>query len=143
VIARFRVFFLVLVFLQSVCSAQDADWLRMFSAELGRIERGIRTDKEMLTRLGVGVLSQTTDELGYQHRQMMEPPPVPPWIQIDLGDARRIDWIVLVPALVDWQQDRSAPYAFPPRFRLDVSDDPAFGTFTPVAIFGDDDSPPG
>lgn len=134
-------FLFCLLLLPSPSHGQDAGWLRLFHGELGRIEKQIRKDREELTGLGVGVMSQTTEELGYQHRQLPEPPPVPPWLQVDLGSPQEIDWIVLVPALVDWQQGESKPYAFPRRFRIDVSDDPAFARFTPVALFTDTDYP--
>jgi signal transduction histidine kinase len=130
-----------LLILPSLSSGQDAGWLRLFSRELGRTEKRIQEERDELTRLGVAVMSQTTEELGYQHRQLPEPPPVPPWVQVDLGSSQAIDWIVLVPALVDWQQGESKPYAFPRRFRIDVSDDPAFARFTPAALFMDADYP--
>ncbi|RYD38422.1 MAG: hypothetical protein EOP87_01620 [Verrucomicrobiaceae bacterium] len=132
---------LIGLLLATVSSGQDAGWLRLFSGELGKMEERIRRSREELTGLGVAVMSQSTEELGYQHRQLPEPPPVPPWVQIDLGTPQSIDWIVLVPALVDWQQGVSKPYAFPRRFRIDVSDDPAFAQFTAVAIFTETDYP--
>lgn len=130
-----------IVMLPAAAPAQDSGWLRLFSRELGKVEHTILQSRHELGDLGMTVMSQTTDELGYQHRQLPEPPPVPPWIQIDLGTPQKIDWVVLVPALVDWQQGESKPYAFPPRFRIDASDDPAFVQFTPVAIFTETDYP--
>lgn len=134
-------YLLCLLFLPSLSSGQDAGWLRMFSRDLGRVEKHIQADRRELAALGVAVMSQSTVELGYQHRQLPEPPPVPPWVQVDLGSPQDIGWIVLVPALVDWQQGESKPYAFPRRFRIDVSDDPAFARFKPVALFTDADYP--
>jgi signal transduction histidine kinase len=128
-------FFLSALFLPATTSGQDAGWLRLIHGKLGRIEQQIYKDREELAALGVGILSQTTDELGYQHRQVPEPPPEQPSVQIDLGTPQEIDWIVLVPALVDWQQGETKPYAFPPRFRVDASNDPNFTRFKPVALF--------
>lgn len=45
------------------------------------------------------------------------------WVQLDLKKEQTIDSVVVVPAFFGSE----AAYGFPPRFRVDASDDPAFG----------------
>lgn len=60
------------------------------------------------------------------------------WVQVDLGEPTAIDRIVLHPAIPQMHQDwygSPGDYrmdVFPAAFRVDVSDDPAFGKFTTV-----------
>jgi uncharacterized protein len=46
------------------------------------------------------------------------------WIQIDLGERKKIDGIKLLPKVVPWGYVRSE--GFPSRFKIEMSDDPAF-----------------
>lgn len=122
--------------------AEEGAWLRWLSRDLRAVEQQLRQTRDALAKLGVPVMSQTTAELGYQHPQLQEPPPASPWVQIDLGSPQDIDWVALVPALVDWQPGEQKLYGFPRRFRVDVSGDASFATFTPVAVFTEEDFPP-
>jgi mono/diheme cytochrome c family protein len=47
------------------------------------------------------------------------------WVQIDLGETREIDRVWLLPALDDFN-GIGAGFGFPVRFKVEVSDDPAF-----------------
>jgi len=115
---------------------EPGSWLGWLSHDLRRTEDAMQQMKKRLSALGSPVLSQTTTELGYQHHQLKAPPPIPPWIQVDLGSPQDIDWIALVPALVDWQSGSEArPYGFPSRFRVDASNDPEFREFTSIATY--------
>ena len=46
------------------------------------------------------------------------------WIQVDLGDKKKINGIKLLPKVVPWGYVRSE--GFPSRFKIEVSDDPEF-----------------
>ena len=48
------------------------------------------------------------------------------WIQVDLGEKKKINGIKLLPKVVPWGYVRSE--GFPSRFKIEVSDDPGFST---------------
>ncbi len=48
------------------------------------------------------------------------------WIQLDLGEKKKIDGIKLLPKVSPWGYVRSV--GFPSRFKIEVSDDPSFGS---------------
>jgi DUF1680 family protein len=47
------------------------------------------------------------------------------WVQVDLGQRRKIDAVKLLPMTIPWSGDSKG---FPARFKIEVSDDPAFKT---------------
>lgn len=119
------------VFLTAV--AQGA-WWDGFSGQLREARADLQRAQMALSALGQPFVGNTAPEFGIQHIMLAEPPPESPFVQIDLRRRRRLDSVALVPAVVDFQGMRQSPYAFPVRFRLDASDDPAFGTFTPLLV---------
>ena len=77
-----------------------------------------------LPQPGQGADSSPTN--GY-HSAIMSEPDVEKWVQVDLGEKVMIDEIVLIPARPTDFPD-SPGFGFPSRFRIDVSDDPEFGS---------------
>jgi hypothetical protein len=64
------------------------------------------------------------------HSALSPTPDTTKWVQLDLGQTVPIEEIRLVPA---WPADMDdAGYGFPPRCRVDISDDPQFGKFQTV-----------
>ncbi len=128
-----------LLALAAALAAQEAadSWLHPFSPELRALDRDRAAAEHELAGLGAPVIGQTAPQFGYQHPRVLAPPLTPPWVQVDLQIRRAIDWIVLVPAVLDWQSDRKPTYGFPPRFRIDVSDQADFAISTPVSIVSD------
>lgn len=123
----------------SVRAADEGAWLRWFSPALRELDqRQVQAQKE-LDVLGAPVIGQTVPEFGIQHSMLAEPPPVSPWVQVDLGESRNFDAIGLLPAMVDSQSVMQSAYAFPLRFRLDASDEENFATFTPLMVQTDVD----
>lgn len=112
----------------------EAAWLDVFSGELKVARAELQRTEKALEALGQPMIGNTVPEFGIQHVMLAEPPPESPFVQVDLGKRRRIDTVALVPAVVDFQGVKQSPYAFPARFRLDASDDAAFGTFTPLLV---------
>jgi DUF1680 family protein len=47
------------------------------------------------------------------------------WVQVDLGQTRKIDAVKLLPMTIPWSGDSEG---FPVRFKIEVSDDPGFKT---------------
>jgi signal transduction histidine kinase len=75
------------------------------------------------------------------HRRLSQPPPIAPWVQVDLGASHPIDWVALIPAQVDWQLMERPSHGFPLRFRIDVSEDQGFRTFQPLLVCDEEDFP--
>ena len=94
-----------------------------------------------LAGLGTPVIGQTAEQFGYQSPRLDAPPLNPAWVQVDLRSTQPIDWIALFPAQLDWQSIERTSYGFPKRFRIDISDDRDFVTFTTVADFTESDYP--
>ncbi len=101
---------------------------RIFSAELRDIEERqaeILEELDKLPRFAQGATSQNF--FGYHDGQDRRRPK---WVQIDLGETVQPDAIALVPVTVQIGNEPVAGYGFPRRFRIDISDDPAFGSFS-------------
>ena len=124
----------------STTMAEVGPW-GWFSPGLRALAQQEQVARTELAALGVPMVGQTAAEFGYQHPRLTAEPPTSPWVQVDLGRSQPIDWIALVPAQVDWQPLEHNAHAFPVRFRVDVSDDEEFATFTAVAVFTDSDFP--
>ncbi|MEW4530671.1 DUF1553 domain-containing protein [Maioricimonas sp. JC845] len=82
-------------------------------------------------------------EYGY-HSQIESRPDVEKWVQVDLGESHSIERIVYV-ACHDTYNNIGAGFGFPPRYRIDVSDDPDFesGVTTILDRTGSDQPNPG
>ena len=137
-----HIFTIILVLLLPATVVADGDWRSWFSRDLRVAQSQMEEDRAALTALGETVVGNTVPQFGYQHVQVTTPPPEAPWLQLDLGESLAMDTIALVPALVDFQPIERGAYGFPRRFRVDVSDDPAFGKFTPLLVSTDEDFPP-
>ncbi|MGE5193506.1 MAG: DUF1549 domain-containing protein, partial [Deltaproteobacteria bacterium] len=105
---------------------------RVTSPEIVKIDAGLKDAGRQLAALpkpGEGADSSPTN--GY-HSQIMPAPDVEKWVQVDLGRSVAIDEIVLIPARPTDFPDTPG-FGFPPRFRVDLSDDPGFAERTTVA----------
>ncbi|HUY32794.1 MAG TPA: DUF1549 domain-containing protein [Pirellulales bacterium] len=65
--------------------------------------------------------------LGY-HSQIMPAQDATKWVQVDLGRSRAIDQVLLEPAHVAYGGHPGPGFGFPPRFKIELSDDPDFAT---------------
>jgi len=120
----------------------ERSWLaELLNPELRRIEQQRATDERELSKLGTPVVGVTAEQLGYQHPRLDTTPLNPAWVQVDLRSSQPIDWIALIPAQLDFQSFDRTAYGFPKRFRIDISDDREFITFTTVANFTESDFP--
>ena len=100
---------------------------RIFSAELRDIEERqgeILGELDKLPRFSQGATPQ--DFFGYHSGQDRRRPK---WVQIDLGETVQPDAVALIPVTVQIGDSAVAGYGFPQRFRIDISDDPAFSNF--------------
>jgi hypothetical protein len=89
-----------------------------FDAEVRRWQ----DDLKRLPPVPPGKPSKTN---GY-HSGIVATPDVTKWVQIDLGESRTLDEVVLVPARpVDFPD--TPGFGFPEKFRVELSDDPTFG----------------
>lgn len=99
----------------------------------------LRHSRAELDSLGEPMTGNTVPEFGSQHPMLQEPPPQPPFVQLDLKEPRAFDTVAILPAVLDFQGSKQSPYAFPRRFRLDASDDVEFRTFVPLLVRTDVD----
>jgi mono/diheme cytochrome c family protein len=65
-------------------------------------------------------------EFGY-HSQISAKQDVVKWVQVDLGESTKLDRLALRPCHDDFN-NIGAGFGFPPRFKIELSDDPAFKT---------------
>jgi hypothetical protein len=63
------------------------------------------------------------------------------WVQVDLGRSLPLDGVLLFPAHVKFGGHPGPAFGFPPRFRIDVSEDPTFAKFETLYDQTDHDSP--
>ncbi|MEY5027263.1 MAG: hypothetical protein RLZZ244_2791 [Verrucomicrobiota bacterium] len=123
-----------LVLWLGTASASAVDWLGVWSPALRRGEARHALLREEMSRLGKPMVGNTVAEFGVQHVMVKVPPPMPPYLQVDLGESVSMDTVVLVPAVVDFREGTLAAYAFPARFRVDASDSPSFDKFVPLFV---------
>jgi mono/diheme cytochrome c family protein len=105
---------------------------KVTTAEIQTIDAELKSLREQLAALpqpGEGADSSPTN--GY-HSAIMPEQDKEKWVEVDLGESEPIDQIVLVPARPTDFPDTPG-FGFPPRFRIDVSDDPQFATRHTVA----------
>ena len=98
---------------------------KVTSVEIDSIDAELNELGRQLTGLpqpGQGADSSPTN--GY-HSIVMPEPGVEKWVQVDLGESAALDEIVLIPARPTDFPDTPG-FGFPPRFRIDVSDDATF-----------------
>jgi signal transduction histidine kinase len=119
---------------------ESSSWLaELLNPELRRLEQQRSAFERELALLGTPVVGLTAEQFGYQHPRLDAPPLNPAWVQVDLRSSQAIDWIALVPAQLDFQSFDRTAYGFPKRFRIDLSEDREFVTFTTVADFTESD----
>lgn len=68
---------------------------------------------------------QPSGTLGY-HSQIMSTPDATKWVQVDLGRSVSLGQVILVPAHVVYGGHNGPGFGFPPRFKVELSDDPTF-----------------
>lgn len=132
---------LLLLIAVTAWAVEDSAWLGVFSRDLRTLDEQRTLTRIKLDALGAPVIGQTAPQFGHQHQRLSQPPLTPPWVQVDLEEQIPIDRIALIPAVLDWQADTKRTYGFPPRFRIDVADDPAFAQPLTVADYTEQDLP--
>jgi cytochrome c553 len=116
------------------------------AARRAELEAALRTARNRITTLHRDALAQADPELqtvlqqleagrqpatdtkppefGY-HSEIAPKPDVTKWVQVDLGASTKLERIVLRPCHDDFN-NIGAGFGFPPRFRVELSDDPLF-----------------
>jgi len=120
-----------------------ASWLTKFSPRLREvIERKTEVESK-LQALGTPPAGQAFPNVGFMHSEKVTPEDGPRWVQVDLGTSCSMDHISLFPVKNDdyGAGQGDSAYEFPRRFRVDVSDDFTFQTFTTVFAQNDTDFP--
>ena len=95
------------------------------------LERADRELAEMTSALAPWRRGKSPS-LGW-HSAIMPEPSAVKWVQVDLGESRPIERIVLVPAHVEFGGHAGPGFGFPSRFAIEVSDDPSFASSRVIA----------
>jgi mono/diheme cytochrome c family protein len=103
----------------------------LISPELARLDAELKQRRAGLAALPPLPAGPPSPSNGY-HSGIAPTPDVVKWVQVDLGRPVAIDEIRLVPARPTDFPDTPG-FGFPVRFRVEVSDDPAFVTSQTVA----------
>lgn len=85
-------------------------------------------------------LKSTAGSLGY-HSQIADSRDVIKWVQVDLGEPRKLDEILLYPSHEVFGGHPGPGFGFPARFRVEVSTDVDFGDAVTIADHTDSDFP--
>jgi len=97
--------------------------IRFLSPELRRIERRLEEIAREMERLPV-VRDQPWGSR-YGHRSADLPDQTTPdWLQLDFGRQRKVDMVALQPLNLSYRGEEGAGYAFPKRFRVEISEHP-------------------
>lgn len=96
--------------------------------DLPRVAVQIQAVQAELHSLPERPTPQQVQRVGF-HSSFVETTQAARWVQVDLGQARTFDSLVIVPALFSPSNDGSGAYGMPPRFRLDVSEEEDFATY--------------
>ncbi|HUY88480.1 MAG TPA: DUF1553 domain-containing protein [Pirellulales bacterium] len=96
---------------------------RVTSPEIASIDAKVEERQKQVA--AVREPPQPSGTLGY-HSQIVPTPDATKWVQVDLGRAITIDQVILVPAHVVYGGHPGPGFGFPPRFKVDLSNDPTF-----------------
>jgi mono/diheme cytochrome c family protein len=105
--------------------ALEASAAAVTSPEIEALDRRTKALEERLRTLVAPKDSDLSATLGY-HSAIMKSPEHAKWAQVDLDAVIPIDRIVLFPAHVKYGGHPGPGFGFPPRFRVEISEDPAF-----------------
>ena len=111
----------------------------------GKATIALREAAEVLIRVPARLTLQqmafrVDGSYGY-HSQFAKQAEQTGWVQVDLGQVKPIEVVVLHPADPDNFRPRTPGFGFPVRFRIDVSNDRNFQNCTTIADFTKDDYP--
>ena len=124
--------------------AQEKRWLEPAAGALSRdyrqlVERDQKLRAELST-LPQAPVSQQSERIGW-HSLFARSANATKWLQVDLGREEKFDAVVLVPVDVAYGSHPGPGFGFPPRFRVEASDDAAFSEPRLLAAFDDADFP--
>lgn len=109
-------------------------WL---NGEIGKVEAQRQVLESALTALPASAQPQPHERAGF-HSGFAPRADVVRWVQVDLGVERKVDEVVVVPAMLG----AAEAYGFPRRFRVDASNDPLFADSVPLLDHTNDDVSP-
>ena len=104
------------------------------------IEQRIASIRQELAALPELPPPQPSARVGF-HSQFVGTTQAARWVQVDLGESRDFDSVVVVPAFFASAEQGSGAYGMPPRFRVDASDDADFGSYQTLADHTEADVP--
>ncbi|HEX7446808.1 MAG TPA: PSD1 and planctomycete cytochrome C domain-containing protein [Pirellulales bacterium] len=99
---------------------------KVWTPEIAAIDILLQSAQRELASLPIEP-AQASPSLGY-HSQIMPKPDATKWVQVELGQSQPLEEIILVPAHVVYGGHPGPGFGFPPRFKVELSDDPQFAT---------------
>ena len=123
------VFSLVLLSSLALFSPAQGHVLNLFNSELQSIDSEQNRIMQSVERLPQIPQGQILDHTGF-HSAFLSDQTTNSWVQVDLGREAELDAIVVVPAFLGTQQQSPGVYGFPPRFRIEVSNESTFANPT-------------
>jgi signal transduction histidine kinase len=117
-----------------------ASGARLLSAEYRNNARRISALRSEIAALPAPPIGQQSERIGW-HSTFSGAVNATKWLQIELDGAQPFDAVALVPVDVAYGAYPGPGYGFPVRFRVEVSDDPAFSAPRLLAAYDDADFP--
>jgi mono/diheme cytochrome c family protein len=112
----------------------------------GRVEKldeqvaDLKQQIEKLSQVAAKSNPENSPTLGY-HSSIMQTADTTKWVQIDLGRSSALDRVILIPAHVKYGGHPGPGFGFPPRFKVELADDPEFAGAVTIADFTASDYP--
>lgn len=107
--------------IDEIAASLDNSELQVLDTRLKKLQRDLDSEEKPAA-------SSLSKSLGYQS-QFSSPYEKSKWVQIDFGKSLPIDHVYLVPV----QHAQASGFGFPTRFRVDLSNDPLFGSYHTLA----------
>ncbi len=104
-------------------AAPDDSLIRILSPELRRMEKRLDQIEEEMSSLPVAKERPWGSRYGHRSSDLAKEDTAD-WLQIDLGNERKVDMIALIPVNLDYRGKSGEGYGFPKRFRVEISNQP-------------------
>lgn len=121
--------------------AEEASPYSRFDGVLQQIEARLTAARDEVSTLARIPDDQTGERTGYHSRILQGGRHDDLWVQIDLGQSREFDAVLLVPVVLPREQGGTAGYGFPRRFEVSTSEEAGFSSPTVLADETQEDLP--
>jgi signal transduction histidine kinase len=117
----------IFFFLSLISARVEGGPLEWLNPELARVDREFRRIGRLLEDRPGGPVAQQGESLGF-HSGFSGEQDRERWVQVDLGRPKNLDALFLVPAVFSGAVAGGGSYGFPQRYRVELSNEPEFGS---------------